>query len=90
MLPKNQRKSEEIFNTHKAPYEEALKSSGYRYNATKDKNVNLKYKKPGAKKRKRKPRKVLYFNPPFSRSVETNVIKLFLSLIDKHFHKGHN
>ena len=81
--------TEEIFNTHKAPYEEALRSGGYRYNATKDKNVNLKYQKPGKKKRKRKPRRVLYFNPPFSRSVETNVVKLFLSLIDKHFPKGH-
>ena len=31
----------------------------------------------------------MYFNPPFSRLVSTNVIKLFLSLIDKHFPKGH-
>ena len=81
--------TEEIFNAHKAPYEEALKSSGYRYKATKDQNMNLKYQKPGATKRKRKPRKVMYFNPPFSRSVKTNVIKLFLNLIDKHFPKGH-
>ena len=40
-------------------------------------------------KRKRKPRKIIYFNPPFSKSVKTNVIKLFLSMIDKHFPKGH-
>ena len=80
---------EEIFDTHKGPYEEALKSSGYRCKATKSQNVNLKYQKPGVTKRKRKPRKVMYFNPPFSRYVKTNVVKLFLSLNDKHFPKGH-
>ena len=81
--------TEEIFDTNKVPYEEALKSSGYRYKATEDRDVNLKYQKPGTTTRKRKPRKVMYFNPPFSRSVKTNVIKLFLNLIDKHFPKGH-
>ena len=34
--------TEEIFDTYKVPYEEALKSSGYRYKATEDWNVNLK------------------------------------------------
>ena len=35
-------------------------------------------KKPEKSKRKRKPRKIIYFNPLFSKSVKTNVIKLFL------------
>ena len=53
--------------------------------------VNLMYQKPekSGKKRRRKPRNVIYFNPPYSKTVKTNVIKLFLSLIDKHFPKGH-
>ena len=74
--------TEEIFETHKSTYEKALRESGYK--------CDLKYQKaenPG--KTKRKGRKVIYFNPPFSRSVNTNVIKLFLNLIDKHFPKGH-
>ena len=49
----------------------------------------MKYQKPGKSGRKRRPRKKIYFNPPFSKSVKTNVIKVFLSLIDKHFPKGH-
>ena len=49
----------------------------------------MKYQKPKKAGRKRKPRKIIYFNPPFSKSVETNVIKLSLSMIDKHFPKGH-
>ena len=89
--------TEEIFDTHKAPYEKALKDSGYIYKPIRDekdpkkikKAVNLKYKKPEKSKRKRKPRKIIYFNPPFSKLVKTNVIKLFLEMIDKHFPKGH-
>ena len=86
--------TEEIFDNHKAEYENALESSGHMYKPTKinnnvTKKVNLTYQKPNNTKSKRKPRNVIYFNPPFSRSVKTNVIKLFLSLIDKHFPKGH-
>ena len=89
--------TENIFDTHKAPYEKALKDSGYIYRPIKDekdprkikKAVNLKYQKPKKSRRKRKPRKIIYFNPPFSKSVKTNVIKLFLGMIDKHFPKGH-
>ena len=89
--------TEDIFNTHQATYEKALKDSGHIYRPIRDekdpkkikKAVNLKYQKPKKPGRKRKPRKVIYFNPPFSNLVETNVIKLFLSMIDKHFPKGH-
>ena len=49
----------------------------------------MEYQKPEKARRKRKPRKIIYFNPPFSKAVKTNVIKLFLNMIDKHFPKGH-
>ena len=35
-------------------------------------------------------RNVIWFNPPFSRNVTTNVAKKFLSLLDKHFPKSNN
>ena len=38
--------------------------------------------KPPAKNRKRK---ITWFNPPFCKSVKTNIGKRFLDLIDKHF-----
>ena len=83
--------TEEIFDTHKATYEKALKDSGYVYKCqiSGEPAYKLKYQKPGKSGRKRKPRKPIYFNPPYSKSVKTNVIKLFLSLIDKHFPKGY-
>ena len=72
--------TEEIFEQSKAIYEKALKESGYK--------CNLKYQKPVNEKRRKRSRKVIYFNPPFSKSVKTNVVKQFLKLIDKHFPKG--
>jgi hypothetical protein len=83
--------TEDIFDTQNAPYEKALKDSGYVYKCqiSGEPAYKLKYQKPEKSRRKRKPREIIYFNPPFSRSVKANVIKLFLSLIDKHFPKGH-
>ena len=42
-----------------------------------------------AGKRKNRKRDIIWFNPPFSKSVSTNVGKYFLSLIDKHFPRHH-
>ena len=40
-------------------------------------------------KRKNRPRNIIWFNPPYSAYIETNVAKTFLKLIDKHFPKSH-
>ena len=34
-------------------------------------------------------RNIIWFNPPFSQNVRTNITKLFHCLIDKHFPKSH-
>ena len=73
--------TEEIFENSKTIYEKALRDSGYK--------CELKYQKPVKSKKRKRSRNVMYFNPPFSRSVNTNVIKQFLQLIDKHFPKEH-
>ena len=39
-------------------------------------------------KRKRK-RKIIWFNPPYNKNVTTNIARRFLSLIDQHFPKHH-
>ena len=75
----NHSSTEEIFDRCKPVYQKALEDAGYKY--------KLKYQPPKPKKRKRK-RDIIYFNPPFCKSVKTNVIKTFLSLIDKHFPKN--
>ena len=62
-------------------YQEELRNCGYT-----DKFVWMGDNNRSTKKRNR-PRKVIWFNPPYSMNVQTNVGKEFLSLIDKHFPK---
>ena len=73
---------EDTFNRHKGLYEKALKDSGY--------NHKMEFQPtPGnktAKKRQRWPVQI-WFNPPFSLNIRTNVGKKFLQLVDKYFPK---
>ena len=63
-------------------YEDALKRSNYdvplQYSAS-DNSSSL----PSTNRRRR--RNIIWFNPPFSETVRTNVGRNFLQLIDKHF-----
>ena len=81
--------NKEIFDEEKMPYEEALTLSGH--------NVPLKYTEPDTSststtnKRKRR-RKVMWYNPPYSKSVSTNIGREFLNIITRNFpphHKYH-
>ena len=60
----------------------ALKKSGY--------NSNLKYINQNKQKSTNKTsRNTIWFNPPFTQTVKTNVAKKFFHLLDKHFPKAH-
>ena len=61
-------------------YNEALKNSGF--------NETLKFL-PAIPTRRHRGRNIIWFNPPFSSNVKTNVGKLFLNLSQKHF-PGHH
>ena len=76
--------SPEIFQQHVKPYQEALQSSGYIHKLEYTPHIEHRVNS----KRKRK-RKILWFNPPFSKSVETDLGKKFFSLINQHFPKSH-
>ena len=72
--------SEEEFHKSKPFYEDILKKSGY--------SEGLVYKPNASKPTKRKrQRNIIWYNPPFSLSVRTNIGRRFLSLIKKHFSK---
>ena len=76
--------SKEIFDEAAKPYQDALERSGYKH--------ILRYEDDsGGKKDKKRNRKrrIIWFNPPYSKSVATNVGKYFLKLIQKHFPKHH-
>ena len=68
------------FNKSATDYNTALKKSGF--------NENIKYSPSQPKQRNRK-RQIIWFNPPYSVNVKTNVGKLFMRLIGKHFPRHH-
>ena len=60
----------------------ALQSSGF----TERLNYTLLEQK---RNRRNRPRKTLWFNPPYSMNVQTNIGRHFLQLVDKHFPNVH-
>ena len=68
------------FDQAAPPYQKALHDSGYQY--------NLCYEPTAPARRKNRQRNdILWYNPPFSKNVSTNIGRKFLGLIDKHFAK---
>ena len=74
----------EVFNDAGAPCQEALRKSGYTF--------KLEFKPPAqqppSQKHKRQ-RNVIWFNPPYNKSVKTNIGRAFISLIERSFPAGH-
>ena len=74
----------EVFNEASAPYQEALRKSGYAF--------KLEFKpppqQPPSQKCKRQ-RNVICFDPPYNKSVKTNIGRAFISLIERSFPAGH-
>ena len=68
-------------------YNEALKKSGFGQNIEFIENKTNNRDNSG--RRKKRTRKVIWFNPPYSKNVKTNVGKYFIQLIQKHFTKDH-
>ena len=78
--------SEEIFNDSVIRYQDALDKSGHKHKLKYQANTNA------ANNKKQRKRNIIWFNPPYSKNVKTNIGKLFLNLIKKHFppyHKFH-
>ena len=68
------------FDKASREYNDALSKSGYKEKIT--------YQE-APKHRKNRSRNILWFNPPYSKSVKTNVGKTFICLIEKHFPPHH-
>ena len=71
-----------VFDNAKPVYESALKESGY------STPLNFISDQPQPKNRNRK-RQVIWFNPPYSENVKTNIGKKFLKTVRRHFTKDH-
>lgn len=75
---------EDIFSEAATPYEEALRESGFTGDLHFTEHSPHAQKKPTRKR----CRNILWFNPPFSKNVRTNVGRRFLQLVCKHFPKS--
>ena len=63
-------------------YKEAMRRSGH--------SGELQYNSPpDTHKRKPRKRNIVWFNPPFSEHVKSNIGKVFLHLLEKHFPSHH-
>ena len=71
----------QIFSDACPPYQQALSDAGYEH--------ILEFKQHENRTRKKRSRKVKYFNPPYSLNVKTNVGAKFLQIIDECFPKTH-
>ena len=75
--------SEEIFDRAATYYNNALKASRYK------EKVRYETETTNNHTSAKRKRKLIWFNPPFSMNVKTNIAKNFLQLIDKHFPPEH-
>ena len=52
-------------------------------------NYSMKFGAPVENARRNRNRKVIWFNPQYSLNVKTNIGKVFLKLVRKHFPRSH-
>ena len=76
-------RNEEHFNNVKHYYEDQLKSCGY------NEPFCFMNETPANNRNKTRKRNIIWFNPPYSQSVKSNVGKIFLKLVRSHFPKTH-
>ena len=69
--------NQEAFSKTAPLYEAALRRSNYQ--------ADLKYSPNNSNMTRTRSRNIIWFNPPYSTNVRTNVGRNFLSLVDKHF-----
>ena len=73
-------RDKEHFDKAARIYNEARKNSGF------NKTLNFS---PTIPSRRHRGRNIIWFNPPFNSNVKTNVGKLYLTLLQKHFPRHH-
>ena len=77
-----------IFDKSTRHYQDALNKCEYSYNLKYDPDNTVYSKNVNSNSRNRK-RNIIWFNPPFSKNVSTNIGKFFFNLLTKHFPKKH-
>ena len=74
--------NEQVFNAAAPFYNDILDKCGYSEKLTFEKEQYTQ-------ERRTRERNIIWYNPPFSENVKTNIAKQFLHLLDKHFGRNH-
>ena len=78
----------ETFETAAPIYEDALRHSNFVTQLTYIENESDDQTNASQTRQQRnRSRNIIWYNPPYSRNVRTNIGRTFLNLIDKHFTK---
>ena len=77
--------NEEIFNEASRPYQQAIREAGHSYELKYECDMEMSKNK----KNKNRKRHILWYNPPYCRSVKTNIGKNFLQIVSEAFPKSH-
>ena len=80
--------NKELFNKAKPHYENALRQSGHGEELTYSESMKST-PHSSQNRRKNRQRNIIWFNPPYSMNVQTNIGREFLNLVSKHFPKKH-
>ena len=73
--------SKNVFERAAPLYNDALRASGF--------TETLKFNKKASKTNKSRSRNIIWFNPPYSINVRTNVARKFLQIVSKNFPRRH-
>ena len=76
--------SEVVFNEAKSAYQQALGDAGYSDELTYNNNLQTM-----SRRTRKRRRRVVWYNPPYSKNVTTNIGKEFFKLLQLHFPKQH-
>ena len=77
---------EESFNKAAPLYQKALDDSGHKHRLE---FHPPRVAEPPSPNRKNRHREIIWYNPPYSKNVATNVGRAFLKILDEEFPKGH-
>jgi hypothetical protein len=77
---------QESFDIATPIYQRSITNSGYKHQL---KYSNEEKTDNGTKNRKNRSRNIIWYNPPYSKNVETNIGKTFLKILDEEFPKEH-
>ena len=77
-----------LFEENKQQYEDALKKAGYNTPLTYAPSDDVSTNNNANTRQHKRKRNIIWFTPPYSRHVRTNVGKKFLQIIDENFPPG--